>query len=67
VSLATIIVKTDDGRVIHKERLTLAVEQERRVAPLLQAMSERLGRPPYEAAPTHRPMAVESAVGRTFD
>jgi hypothetical protein len=64
--LATIIVTADDGRVIHEENLMLAVEQERRVAPLLQAMSERLERPRKQ--PSLAGIApVESAVGRTFD
>ncbi len=66
MSLATIIVEADDGRVIHKERVALAVEQEARVAPLLAAMSERLART-RERPVLPRIAPVESAVGRTFD
>lgn len=66
MSLATIIVRADDGRVIHRERVTLAVEQEDRVAPLLQAMGERLARQ-REQPSMPRLVAVQSAVGRTFD
>jgi hypothetical protein len=64
--LATITVETDDGRVIHKERVSLAAEQESRVAPLLAAVSERLERT-REQRSLPRIMPVQSAVGRTFD
>jgi hypothetical protein len=65
MSLATIIVKADDGRVIHQERVLLGVDEER-VAPLVASVSERLTRPRKQPAPP-RMVAVQSAVGRTFD
>jgi hypothetical protein len=63
--LATIICRADDGRVIYEERVVLAVAQEDRVAPLLQAIGERLAQP-HEPR-LQRLVAVQSAVGRTFD
>jgi hypothetical protein len=65
MSSATIIVKADDGRVIHQEQVPLEVEEER-VAPLLAGVGERLAKPRERVLP-QRIVAVQSAVGRTFD
>jgi len=65
VSLATIIVKADNGRVIHEERVSLAVAEKR--AALLAGVSEWRAQPPAERPTLPRMVAVQSAVGRTFD